>query len=89
MFHADGFRFHCGRAQISGFERRGNGLKQMFLQQDTEAFFDEPEVRVMAKTGFEPGRNARLLGINLPRMEIRDNRLPVVLFKSLKDPFRV
>src|SRR5882762_3316539 len=61
----------------------------MLLQQQTETYFDNSNVRVMAKTRFEPGRNSRLLGINLPRMEIRDDRLPVLLFKSLKDPFRI
>src|SRR5690242_10249119 len=61
----------------------------MFFEQQTEAFFDHPNIRVMAKTGFEPDRNSRLLGINLPRMEICDNRLPVALFKNPKDQFRI
>src|SRR5258708_3587387 len=85
---AAGFRFHRRRAQFSGCERLCNRLKQMFLQQDLQAHFDSPNVCVMAKTGFESCRNSRLLQINLPRVEIRDNGLAVVLFKSSKDPCR-
>ena len=88
MFRANGLHFRRRRAQFSGCERCGNGLKQMSLQEELKTFFDKPKVCVMAKTGFDPGRNSRLLGINFPRMEIGDNGLAVALFKSLKDPFR-
>src|SRR6266699_2848785 len=76
-------------AQFTSCECLRNGLKQMPLQQQTEPFFGNRKVRVMAKPGSDSGRNSRLLGIKLPRMEIRYNGLFVMLFKMPEDPFRV
>src|SRR3974377_170746 len=77
------------RAQLSRCDCGRNGLKQMLLQQYSEAFLNAPDIRVMAKTGFDPGRDSGLLRINFPRMDIGDHRLSVALFNSPKHHFRI